>query len=67
LKESAHVLQWRSYAGEPAVYGASFAGGVSVSAGYPITPLTNLVNTITKYAPQLRLDPETGAPTDVAV
>ncbi len=41
----------------------ALAGGVSVVAWYPITPSTSLVDAITEYAPQLRLDPETGAPT----
>jgi len=41
----------------------ALAGGVSVVAWYPITPSTSVVDAITEYAPQLRLDPETGAPT----
>ena len=41
----------------------ALVGGVSVVAWYPITPSTSLVDAINEYAPQLRLDPETGAPT----
>lgn len=41
----------------------ALVGGVSVVAWYPITPSTSLVDAIDEYAPQLRLDPETGAPT----
>jgi 2-oxoglutarate/2-oxoacid ferredoxin oxidoreductase subunit alpha len=41
----------------------ALVGGVSVVAWYPITPSTSLVDAINEYAPQLRLDSETGAPT----
>jgi len=41
----------------------ALAGGVSVVAWYPITPSTSVVDAITEYAPLLRLDPESGAPT----
>ncbi|HJZ48740.1 MAG TPA: 2-oxoacid:acceptor oxidoreductase family protein, partial [Roseiflexaceae bacterium] len=41
----------------------ALVGGVSVVAWYPITPSTSLVDAVTEYAPQLRLDPESGAPT----
>jgi 2-oxoglutarate ferredoxin oxidoreductase subunit alpha len=41
----------------------ALVGGVSVVAWYPITPSTSLVDAINDYAPRLRLDPETGAPT----
>jgi len=41
----------------------ALVGGVSVVAWYPITPSTSLVDAIAEYAPQLRLDPESGAPT----
>ena len=41
----------------------ALVGGVSVVAWYPITPSTSLVDAIDEYAPQLRLDPESGAPT----
>jgi len=38
-------------------------GGVNLVAWYPITPATSIVDTLNEYLPQLRLDPETGAPT----
>ncbi|MFN8569191.1 MAG: 2-oxoacid:acceptor oxidoreductase subunit alpha [Kouleothrix sp.] len=38
-------------------------GGVTVVAWYPITPSTSLIDTISEYAPQLRLDPDSGKPT----
>ncbi|MBS1968113.1 MAG: 2-oxoacid:acceptor oxidoreductase subunit alpha [Chloroflexi bacterium SZAS-1] len=38
-------------------------GGVTVVAWYPITPSTSLVDAVNEYAPRLRRDPETGAPT----
>jgi 2-oxoglutarate ferredoxin oxidoreductase subunit alpha len=41
----------------------ALVGGVSVVAWYPITPSTSLVDAITEYAPQLRRDKETDAPT----
>lgn len=41
----------------------SLVGGVTVCAWYPITPSTSLVDALTEYAPRLRTDPETGAPT----
>ena len=41
----------------------ALVGGVSVVAWYPITPSTSLVDALTEYAPRLRLDPETDAPT----
>ena len=39
--------------------GAVF-GGVSVVAWYPITPSTSLVDALTDYAKELRVDKETG-------
>ena len=41
----------------------ALVGGVSVVAWYPITPSTSVVDAINEYAPQLRSDPDTGAPT----
>jgi 2-oxoglutarate/2-oxoacid ferredoxin oxidoreductase subunit alpha len=41
----------------------ALVGGVSLVAWYPITPSTSLVDAITEYAPRLRQDPETDAPT----
>jgi 2-oxoglutarate/2-oxoacid ferredoxin oxidoreductase subunit alpha len=41
----------------------ALVGGMSVCAWYPITPSTSLVDAINEYAPQLRIDAETGAPT----
>jgi 2-oxoglutarate/2-oxoacid ferredoxin oxidoreductase subunit alpha len=41
----------------------ALVGGVSVVSWYPITPSTSLVDAIADYAPQLRRDPETDAPT----
>jgi 2-oxoglutarate ferredoxin oxidoreductase subunit alpha len=45
----------------------ALAGGVNVVAWYPITPSTSLVDAIDEYAPRLRRDPETGAPTYAVV
>lgn len=41
----------------------ALVGGMTVTAWYPITPSTSLVDAMTDYAPRLRLDPATGAPT----
>jgi 2-oxoglutarate/2-oxoacid ferredoxin oxidoreductase subunit alpha len=38
-------------------------GGVSFVAWYPITPATSIADTLNEYLPQLRTNPETGAPT----
>lgn len=38
-------------------------GGMTVTAWYPITPSTGVVDAINEYAPQLRRDPETGEAT----
>jgi len=43
-------------------YGAIF-GGVQVVAWYPITPSSSLPEAALESLPELRLDPETGAPT----
>lgn len=45
-----------------AALGALF-GGVTVVSWYPITPASSLAETINKYAPQLRTDPDTGKAT----
>jgi 2-oxoglutarate ferredoxin oxidoreductase subunit alpha len=39
--------------------GAIF-GGFTVAAWYPITPSTSLIDALTEYAKELRLDPQTG-------
>ncbi|HEU5011570.1 MAG TPA: 2-oxoacid:acceptor oxidoreductase subunit alpha [Roseiflexaceae bacterium] len=41
----------------------ALVGGMTVTAWYPITPSTSLVDAIAEYAPRLRHDPETGAAT----
>ncbi len=41
----------------------ALVGGMTVTAWYPITPSTSLVDAIMEYAPKLRHDPETGAAT----
>jgi 2-oxoglutarate/2-oxoacid ferredoxin oxidoreductase subunit alpha len=41
----------------------ALCGGMTICAWYPITPSTSLVDAITEYAPRLRTDPESGAPT----
>jgi 2-oxoglutarate ferredoxin oxidoreductase subunit alpha len=38
-------------------------GGMTLTAWYPITPSTSLVDAMTDYAPKLRMDPETGQAT----
>ncbi len=45
-----------------AALGAIF-GGVTVTAWYPITPASSLAESIAKYAPKLRTDPDTGQAT----
>ncbi len=49
-----------------AALGALF-GGLQFSAWYPITPATELAETLNEYNPVLRLDPETGKATCVIV
>lgn len=44
---------------EAAALGAIF-GGVTVTAWYPITPSTSLVDALVSHLPRLRRDPETG-------
>jgi len=46
--------------------GAVF-GGFTVASWYPITPSTSLIDALTDYARQLRVDPETGEHTYVIV
>ena len=41
----------------------ALVGGMTLTAWYPITPSTSVVDAITEYAPQLRSDPATGAAT----
>ncbi|GAB4202542.1 MAG: 2-oxoacid:acceptor oxidoreductase subunit alpha [Roseiflexaceae bacterium] len=41
----------------------ALTGGMTVTAWYPITPSTSLVDAMTDYAPRLRTDPATGQPT----
>lgn len=41
----------------------ALAGGMTVTAWYPITPATSLADALNDYAPKLRKDPATGAPT----
>lgn len=38
-------------------------GGFTVASWYPITPSTSLIDALTDYAKQLRIDPETKQPT----
>ena len=45
-----------------AALGAVF-GGVTLVAWYPITPASSLADALSKYLPQLRMDPETGKAT----
>ncbi|MGH2484524.1 MAG: 2-oxoacid:acceptor oxidoreductase family protein, partial [Ktedonobacterales bacterium] len=45
-----------------AALGAVF-GGVTVAAWYPITPSTSVIDALTDYAKQLRVDPQTKQPT----
>jgi 2-oxoglutarate ferredoxin oxidoreductase subunit alpha len=47
---------------EAAALGAIF-GGVTVTAWYPITPSTSLVDALVDHLPKLRRDPETGKET----
>ncbi|MDX1614040.1 MAG: 2-oxoacid:acceptor oxidoreductase subunit alpha [Candidatus Promineifilaceae bacterium] len=47
---------------EAAALGAVF-GGVTLTAWYPITPSTSLVDALTDMLPRLRRDPETGQAT----
>jgi 2-oxoglutarate ferredoxin oxidoreductase subunit alpha len=47
---------------EAAALGAIF-GGVTVTAWYPITPSTSLVDALVAHLPKLRRDPETGEET----
>ena len=49
-----------------AALGALF-GGLQFSAWYPITPATELAETLNEYNPILRMDPETGKTTCVIV
>lgn len=49
-----------------AALGALF-GGLQFSAWYPITPATELAETLNEYNPKIRLDPETGKATCVIV
>lgn len=41
----------------------ALVGGMTVTAWYPITPSTSLVDSLTEYAPKLRLDAGTDIPT----
>ncbi|MBV9791523.1 MAG: 2-oxoacid:acceptor oxidoreductase subunit alpha [Chloroflexi bacterium] len=41
----------------------ALAGGMTVTAWYPITPATSLADGLNEYAPKLRKDPSTGVPT----
>ncbi len=41
----------------------ALTGGMTVTAWYPITPSTSLVDAMTDYAPRLRTDPASGLPT----
>ena len=41
----------------------ALTGGMTVTAWYPITPSTSLVDAMADYAPSLRTDPQTGQPT----
>lgn len=41
----------------------ALAGGMTVTAWYPITPATSLADALNEYAPKLRRDPATGTPT----
>ena len=41
----------------------ALAGGLSLASWYPITPSSSLAESIEKYAPALRTDPETGKST----
>jgi 2-oxoglutarate ferredoxin oxidoreductase subunit alpha len=38
-------------------------GGITFAAWYPITPATSLADALNHYLPELRMDPETKAPT----
>ena len=64
-----HVARMDLTAGKVLIDGNSagalgaLCGGLTVCAWYPITPSTSLVDAINEYAPRLRRDPETGAPT----
>ena len=49
-----------------AALGALF-GGLQFSAWYPITPATELAETLNEYNPKLRLDPENGKATCVVI
>ncbi|MGV8027292.1 MAG: 2-oxoacid:acceptor oxidoreductase subunit alpha [Anaerolineaceae bacterium] len=51
---------------QAAALGALF-GGLQFSAWYPITPATELAESLNEYNPQLRNDPETGKATCVIV
>ena len=42
-------------------------GGVTFTAWYPITPATSLADALNYFLPQLRIDPETNAPTYAVV
>jgi 2-oxoglutarate ferredoxin oxidoreductase subunit alpha len=42
-------------------------GGVTVVAWYPITPSTSVIDSVTDYLSQLRIDPETGHKTYVVI
>jgi 2-oxoglutarate/2-oxoacid ferredoxin oxidoreductase subunit alpha len=41
----------------------ALAGGMTVTAWYPITPATSLADALNEYAPKLRRDPATDQPT----
>jgi 2-oxoglutarate ferredoxin oxidoreductase subunit alpha len=45
----------------------ALTGGMTVAAWYPITPSTSLIDAVNEYAPQLRRDPVTDAPTYAVV
>jgi len=45
----------------------SIYGGVQLAAWYPITPATNLAESLNEYLPELRKDPETGKDTAVVI
>jgi 2-oxoglutarate ferredoxin oxidoreductase subunit alpha len=58
FNEDKVLIDGNTAAGLGALY-----NGVSFVGWYPITPSSSLADAINTYAPQLRLDPETGKPT----
>jgi 2-oxoglutarate ferredoxin oxidoreductase subunit alpha len=51
---------------EAAALGAVY-GGVTLTAWYPITPSTSLIDALNDFLPRLRTDPETGLATYVTI